>query len=241
MIDKKTLLSFKKILTHPLLLLLIGAVISGLLVPYITNQWQNHQKEMEIKTNLVTQISKAVSDIIIVSRMIQIPSFSNTNLSYANTFEDWEVSKSTIGSQIQAYFPQNNIRQEWDNLSSAITDFSGLSPQLSSRDISKSDYSIKICARMIHILSLYEYLKSEYSMNINDTDMNMYGCQDVIGQQNIKTYSSNLYSINWKVLLYKDRYSSTIYFKNWLKLERELQTRKDNLIKTVLDTPLLIF
>jgi hypothetical protein len=237
---KKIIPKFKKTLSHPMILLIFGAIISGLLVPYITNQWQNHQKELELKIDIVSQISKAVTNIIVASRIIQIPAFSSTNLTYANTFEEWEVSKATIGSQVQAYFPKYSIKQEWDNLSLAITEFSGLSPQLTDTHISKSDYAIKVCARMNHILNLHEYLDSNYPININSTDLNMYDCQGIANQQDSK-YSPNIYNINWKVLLYKNKYSSSIYFKNWLMLEKELQTRKDNLIKTILDTPMLIF
>lgn len=42
----------KFILSNPLLLLVVGGIISGLLIPYITNQWQNHQQQLEIKTGL---------------------------------------------------------------------------------------------------------------------------------------------------------------------------------------------
>ena len=37
-------------LSSPFLTLLIGAIISGLLIPYITTTWQNHAKALEIKT-----------------------------------------------------------------------------------------------------------------------------------------------------------------------------------------------
>ena len=31
--------------TRPFLILVVGAIISGLLVPYFTHQWQDNQKE----------------------------------------------------------------------------------------------------------------------------------------------------------------------------------------------------
>jgi hypothetical protein len=43
-------------ISNPLVLLIVGAVISGILVPYITRQWQDHQKELELKTELVSRI-----------------------------------------------------------------------------------------------------------------------------------------------------------------------------------------
>jgi hypothetical protein len=241
MTDKKHRLSIKNVLSHPFVLLVIGAGISGLLVPYITNQWQNHQKELELKTDLASQISKAVANIIIVSRLVQIPAFAYTNLSYANTFEEWEVSKATIGSQIQSYFPKNQIKQEWDNLSSAITEFSALNAPLTQNHTSHSDYARKLCARIGHVLNLHVYLDHAYPININRNDLNIYGCQDVANQQELEKYSPRSYNIDWRVLVYKDKYSSTAYFKNWLTLEKELQDQKDKLIQTVLNAHISVF
>lgn len=241
MIEKKLRVSIKNVFSHPFVLLLLAAGISGLLVPYITNQWQNHQKELELKTGLASQISKAVADIIIVSRIAQIPAYAYTNLSYPSTFEGWEISKATIGSQIQAYFPENEIKRKWDNLSSAITEFSGLSAQLTENHTSHSDYSLKLCARIGHVLDLHEYLEHAYPININYNDLKEFGCQGVASKQELEKYSPNPYSIDWKPLVYKNKYSSTAYFKNWLALEIKLQDQKDNLIKTILNTHISVF
>jgi hypothetical protein len=36
-------------LSHPMLLLIVGAIISSLIIPYFTRQWQDHQHELELK------------------------------------------------------------------------------------------------------------------------------------------------------------------------------------------------
>lgn len=241
MINEKLRSFIKSVLSHPFVLLLLAAGISGLLVPYITNQWQNHQKELELKTNLVTQISKAIADIIIVSRIVQIPAYAYTNLSYPNAYEQWEISKATIGSQIEAYFPENQIKQKWDNLSSAITEFSGLTPLLVQNNMSHADYALKLCARIGHILNLHGYLDHNYPININYNDLNAYGCKALMNQQELEKYSPNLSDIDWKVLVYKDKYSSTVYFKNLFTLEQKLEDQKDNLVKTILNTHISVF
>jgi hypothetical protein len=41
-----------KSLSHPLLLLIIGAVISSILIPQLTNIWQVNEKELDIKFEL---------------------------------------------------------------------------------------------------------------------------------------------------------------------------------------------
>jgi hypothetical protein len=58
-------------LSNPLLLLIIGAVISGILIPYFTRQWQDHQKDLELKTDLVSGISKAIVDLMLAAQLIE--------------------------------------------------------------------------------------------------------------------------------------------------------------------------
>jgi hypothetical protein len=45
------------VLKHPLFLAVLGAVFSLLLIPQITREWQDRQKEQEIKDSLLEQIS----------------------------------------------------------------------------------------------------------------------------------------------------------------------------------------
>jgi len=51
--------------SHPLVLLLIGALISGVLIPYFTNRAAKYQKGLEIKTDLVRRINESVIPVII--------------------------------------------------------------------------------------------------------------------------------------------------------------------------------
>ena len=69
---------------HPASLLLIGgaitALLSGLLVPYITRTWQNHDRELErrsailreelgVKSGLVNQIGQTTADFLGASQL----------------------------------------------------------------------------------------------------------------------------------------------------------------------------
>ena len=229
----------KNTLSHPFVLLIIGAGISGLLIPHITNQWQNHQKELELKTDLASEISKAVANIIISSRLVQIPTFAYTNLSYANTVEQWEESKASIGSQIEAYFSDTQLKQKWDNLSSALTEFSNLNAALSHSN--QQYYALKLCARIGHVLNLHVYLDHPNPINIDLVDLKTYGCQDLANQQEFEKHYHSSYNIDWRPLIYKDKYSSRSYFRNWLILEKELQDQKDNLIHDILNAHISVF
>lgn len=47
-----------------MLLLIAGALISSLIFPWITRQWQENEKEFELKTELVEEINKAVANTL---------------------------------------------------------------------------------------------------------------------------------------------------------------------------------
>ena len=51
--------------SHPLVLLLIGALISGVFIPYFTNRAAKYQKGLEIKTDLVRRINESVMRLAI--------------------------------------------------------------------------------------------------------------------------------------------------------------------------------
>jgi hypothetical protein len=103
----------------------VGAVISGLLVPYITSQWQNHEKELELKTTLVSRLSESVSKTLTAAQ------FTNAELpeavDYYLSYYEWETASSAIGSYLRAYFPNARIGEEWDEYANITTSFLRLS------------------------------------------------------------------------------------------------------------------
>jgi hypothetical protein len=108
-------------LSNPLLLLVVGAALSGLLIPYITAQWQNHEKELELKTDLVTRISEAVSRVLTTA---QFAAANRTGQSeYLQAYYEWESAQSAIGSYIRAYFSNSYIGEEWDKYANITTSF----------------------------------------------------------------------------------------------------------------------
>lgn len=81
--------------------LIIGSVISiifaGLLIPWITQTWQSHKKELELKTALVTQIRKSVSDFLITAQLVEAHSPSIAPADFHNANRNWsEVSADRV-------------------------------------------------------------------------------------------------------------------------------------------------
>ena len=58
-------------LLFPLIILLVGAVISGIFVPRIANAREERRKSLELRTNLVTQITEAVTSFLMAIQFAQ--------------------------------------------------------------------------------------------------------------------------------------------------------------------------
>jgi hypothetical protein len=52
------------LLAHPLLLLLVGASISAVLVPFLTQRWQDHQRALDVQTALVADMTNASETVL---------------------------------------------------------------------------------------------------------------------------------------------------------------------------------
>ena len=57
-------------LTPKLVLTLFAAGISALLIPWITGKWQNHKQQLELRTALASDMSRAYTDVIVNGRFV---------------------------------------------------------------------------------------------------------------------------------------------------------------------------
>ncbi len=139
-------MNIAEILSHPLTLLLIGALLSGLLIPYFTNRWQIHQKGLEIRIDLVGRISRTVMEMMtmVESMLIRILKVAEEKRKLSTTVRDddaasnkvdelekdvvksfeqlnteyrkFKVDSAVIGTELESYFPSEDIGREWDKL-----------------------------------------------------------------------------------------------------------------------------
>jgi hypothetical protein len=126
--------NIKDFLSSQLGLLILGAIISSLIVPWFFQVWQDYQKELEIKTDLVGKISEDVTRIIMSTQFVLLMN----NLQHIQTVEQhkevldelneeykqWEINSAVIGSQLQAYFPHTDLANEWGSLKVGSGSFS---------------------------------------------------------------------------------------------------------------------
>jgi hypothetical protein len=239
--NKKNILRF---FSHPLFLLVIGAIISSMIIPVYTNQWQNYQKELEIKSMLAEEISTSISNMIINSRLIQISGFTD-DIDYTRSVIDWEVSKARISSIIGTYFTDPFVKNQLEGLSFLVDEFSVLETSLT---INGSDYYNKLCLRYGHIINIYKYIlnKNETFAQFNPINMNL-TTSNKCPREEDKLFVNQYYnitpgSIDWNIMLHKElTHESDDQIKyriNWILLEKYIQQQKIDVIELLLRSEL---
>jgi hypothetical protein len=110
----------EKWLSNPLLLLVVGGVISGLLIPSITSQWANQQKQLEIKTDLIRRISESTEKFYAGIGFVETGGLNSSSVDLSDLWTEWVTSSSVIGSEIRAYFPATNLESDWKKFSEIL-------------------------------------------------------------------------------------------------------------------------
>jgi hypothetical protein len=108
------------ILAHPLLLLLVGALLTSILLPRCTRNWQQYEKELEIKRELAQDISRSSGTFLRAIKAAQVTSLVALRVEqapepeYAGRLrERWEVEGEVLGAEMQIYFPDSELKARW--------------------------------------------------------------------------------------------------------------------------------
>jgi hypothetical protein len=121
--------ALRSILGHPFLLLLVGALLTSILVPSCTRNWQQYEKELEIKRELVQDISRSTGTFQQALKTVQVTSLpvGKSGGEYAGRLVDrWEVEGQVLASEIQLYFPNTGLSERWLRFASAAREAYGL-------------------------------------------------------------------------------------------------------------------
>jgi hypothetical protein len=111
------MVTLEEVLGHPLFLLLVGAGVSSVLILWFTNKWQDHRKKLEIKVELVSRMSEAISypyttAMTLASRKKKAFTEVELDSAYEN-FGKWFRRINIIRSKIQSYYPDSEIITAW--------------------------------------------------------------------------------------------------------------------------------
>lgn len=113
-------------LVFPVAVLLLGALVSGLLIPELTRRRDDHRKALEIKTELVEEISESVMRFVMAVQFVVLGSASQTQEKYDEAYRAWETESAVIATKLAAYFRQSNIAGDWSAFAERVTRFYAL-------------------------------------------------------------------------------------------------------------------
>jgi len=123
--------------------IVIGAGASALLIPYFTSIWQVHQKELEIRVDLVRRISQTVMGMMtMIDSIVTTKPLKELNKKEVNKeYRKFKVDSAVIGTELDSYFPNQEIGKEWDKLKEDIEKYFEVAK--SDGDIGKTDIERK--------------------------------------------------------------------------------------------------
>lgn len=104
----------------PVLMILFGAAVSAWLVPAFTRQWQDRQKEREIKVALVSEIGDSSSDTLVTSQFVASQALTNGQAEYNRVSLDWAQRSAQLEARLKAYFPGQALADDWRDYSVVV-------------------------------------------------------------------------------------------------------------------------
>lgn len=126
----------RRLLSAPLLITCVGALLAGILVPRIASQAENHRRALEIQASLVQDMSEAVARVVPVGQLLATRSIKKADINTTAAFNDallqWERDRASIEARLRAYFRTASIQEEtipaaWVEYGDAVQDLYYLS------------------------------------------------------------------------------------------------------------------
>jgi hypothetical protein len=118
-----------RVLSAPLLVTLVGALVAGLLIPRVASRIEDHRKAREVQTSLVQDMSQAVARVTLTGQLLAMRSIQKENANGTTVFDTallaWEVDKATIEARLRAYFSGAELGSEslpdaWTHYGAAV-------------------------------------------------------------------------------------------------------------------------
>jgi hypothetical protein len=106
-----------------LALTVAGTLLTAWLIPALTRQWQDQQRAQELRAAIVTRIGRDTTDALVLSSFIANGRFEAVRdpkrpfrvpMKLFNDLDlRWERNRREIGAQLEAYFSDTDIVNEW--------------------------------------------------------------------------------------------------------------------------------
>ncbi|SRR5215204_6249805 len=104
--------TFEEDFLYPLILLLVGAVVSGVLVAWLSNRWQNHRKELEVKVDIVSKMLEVYGSVAAKTFLSTMRREPISNI--VEVLEKFCVDAYIVDSMLDSYYSSEaDILDRW--------------------------------------------------------------------------------------------------------------------------------
>jgi hypothetical protein len=128
-----------------LFITLVAAGVSALLIPWITGKWQDHKQQLELRTSLASDMSRAYTSVIVTGRFVtggliysgsssKVENTAATQTAWTAAVHDWLVDSGTIEAQLTGRYGAKGIASEWRDYVAAVTRYMRLGSQVAPAD-----------------------------------------------------------------------------------------------------------
>ena len=118
-----------------LFILLVGAILTGIIIPKINRKRQFYQKELDLKAGLLAEMSQSVMTIVMTIEFCLSSENEDveTNAEKKNLqlkLKEWQIQSCVIGSKLHAYFPGESpqekkyLHKQWEAFSEQVVEAS---------------------------------------------------------------------------------------------------------------------
>lgn len=112
----------KGILAHPLLLLLVGAMLSNLLIPEWNRRSEVHQRELAVKVEVSTRVNEAVVAMVTATQAALVGARGQSPEEFDRAYMTWQVRRAVIASEFATYGQGTTLARDWEALATAVDD-----------------------------------------------------------------------------------------------------------------------
>jgi hypothetical protein len=112
------------VLGHPLVILLAGTVLTGLLVPFLADRRQRRRKALDLDVALTETITETVTAFVMAIQFAVVGPLDQPRLDQA--YHDFMVAASVIRAKLEIYHPGSGLADDWTALADGLEGFYGL-------------------------------------------------------------------------------------------------------------------
>jgi hypothetical protein len=124
---------------------LVAAGVSALLIPWITTNWQDHKQQLELRTTIATDMSRAYTSVVVTGRFVTggliysgsasaAENTAATQKAWTDAMHAWLVDSGTIAAQLTGRYGSDGIASDWRDYAAAVTRYLRIGSQVTAAD-----------------------------------------------------------------------------------------------------------